>query len=294
MRESHWEKNLFDLIRRTSTDLPMDVEAALRRALRMERLGGRPRWVLSTILRNVELARKKDAPLCQDTGTLRFYFRVPVGFDTNALVAVVRAAVSKATRCGYLRQNTVDPVFGCSFPTNIAHGSPVFDFQQGGRKSVDVRLVMNGGGCENVGGQYALPDCDLAAGRNLEGARRCILDSVWKAQGQGCAPGVLGVCIGGDRVTGHEHAKEQFLRKIGDSSSIRAVARLESRMMKEIGQMGIGPMGLGGRSTVLGVKIGSLSCLPASFFVSVSHMCWAFRRRGMVLGPEGGVHRWLY
>jgi fumarate hydratase class I len=104
---------------------------------------------------------------------------------------------------------------------------------------------------------------------------------------------VAGVCIGGDRCTGHAHAKEQFLRKLGDRSPVKTLARLEARILKDAQGLGIGPMGLGGKTTLLGVKIGALSRLPASYFVTVAYMCWAFRRRGVLLGPEGGVQRWL-
>ena len=294
MSRSHWEKNLFELIRRTSTDLPVDVESAIRRSLKNEKKGSNAWWALETILNNADLARKTDAPLCQDTGALLFSCMVPVGFDTNALVAVTRAAVSKATRLGYLRQNTIDSVSGATYATNVAPASPVFHFHQGARKTVDIRLVMKGGGSENVSGQYSLPNEDLGAGRDLDGVRRCVLDAVWQAQGGGCAPGVLGVCIGGDRATGYAHSKEQFLRKLGDRSPVRSLAKLEALIMKDAGTLGIGPMGLGGRVTLLGVKVDALSRLPASFFVSVSYMCWAFRRRGVLLGPEGGVNRWLY
>jgi len=294
MSRSRWEKNIFELIRRTSTDLPMDVEAAIRRALAREKKGSSAWWVLETLLRNVDLARKTDAPICQDTGALLFYCGVPVGFDTNALVAETRAAVSKATRLGYLRQNTIDSVSGAPYATNVAPASPVFHFQQGARKRVDVRLVMKGGGSENRGCQYSLPNEDLGADRDLEGVRRSVLDAVWEAQGNGCAPGVLGVCIGGDRATGYAHSKEQFLRKLSERSPVKILAKLEHRIVHDSAKLGIGPMGLGGRTSLLGVKIDALSRLPASFFVSVSYMCWAFRRRGALLGPEGGVNRWLY
>lgn len=294
MRHDFREKNLLELIRRTSTDLAGDVELGLRQALKKERKGSHAWWALSRIIESVELSRRNSDPICQDTGTLLFYFRVPVGFDTNAIVARTRSAISRATRQGFLRQNTVDAVSGAPFPTNIAPGSPVFHFQQGARKNIDVRLVMKGGGCENVGRQYSLPDSRLDANRDIEGVRRCILDAVHEAQGKGCAPGILGVCIGGDRATGMEHAKEQFLRKLRDKSPGLALDRLERRVLRDAQRLGIGPMGLGGRTTLLGVKIGALSRLPASFFVSVSYMCWAFRRRGAVLGPEGGLHRWIY
>jgi len=292
--QAQWEANLFELIRRTSVDLPSDVEQALRRALAAEKRGSRARWMLETLLANVESAREKDAPLCQDTGSLIFHFHVPPGFDTNALAAVTRLAVSRATRLGYLRQNTLDSVSGEPYQTNVAYGSPVLCFRQCARATIDVRLIMKGGGSENVGRQYSLPDEQLGAGRDLEGVRRCVLDAVVAAQGNGCAPGVLGVCIGGDRATGYEHSKEQFLRRLDDRSGVKVLARLEERILKDSRTLGIGPMGLGGATTLLGVKMGALSRLPASFFVSVSYNCWAFRRRGALLSPNGGLRRWLY
>jgi len=293
IRSAHWVKNLRELIRRTSTDIPADVELALRRAYRKETRGSHAAWILATILENIELARKKNVPICQDTGTLIFYFCVPVGFDTNALAAWTREAVAAATQDGFLRQNTIDAITGESFGTNIAPSSPVLCFQQGARKTVDVRLLMKGGGSENVSRQYSLPDAELKAERDIEGVRKCILDAIWRAQGNGCAPGILGVCIGGDRTTGYCHAKEQFLRKLNDKSEVKVLAKLEESILKDSKKLGIGPMGLGGQTTLLGVKIAAISRLPASYFVTVSYMCWALRRRGVLLGPEGGIHRWL-
>jgi fumarate hydratase class I len=288
------ETSLFELIRRTSVDLPSDVEQALRRALTAEKRGSRGRWVLETILENVRKARENDAPLCQDTGSLIFHFFVPSGFDTNALAAVARVAVARATRLGYLRQNTIDSVSGEAYETNVAHGAPQFYFEQCARSTVDVRLIMKGGGSENVGRQYSLPDARLKAGRDLDGVRRCALDAIIEAQGNGCAPGVLGVCIGGDRATGYEHSKAQFLRRLDDKSEVKVLARLEDRILKESRLLEIGPMGLGGSTSLMSVKMGALSRLPASFFVTVSYMCWALRRRGALLSVNGGLKRWLY
>lgn len=291
---SQWEASLFELIRRTSVDLPGDVEAAIKRAYKLEPKGSRARWVLDAILENIRLAREQDAPLCQDTGVLSFTFHVPVGFDTNALAAVTRVAVARATRMGYLRQNTIDSLSGESCETNVAHGSPLFKFKQCARSTVDVRLIMKGGGSENMGRQYSLPDERLGASRDLEGVRRCILDAIVATQGNGCAPGVLGVSIGGDRCSGCEHAKQQFLRRLDDRSEVKVLTKLEERIMKESRLLDIGPMGMGGAATLLGVKIGALSRLPASFFVTVSYMCWAFRRRGALISVKGGLKRWLY
>jgi fumarate hydratase, class I len=294
MKAAHWEKNILELIRRTATDLPGDVVSGLRRALQNEKKGSHAAWVIETALKNADIARRDGLPVCQDTGTLTFYFRVPVGYDTNALVSITCSAVAKATRHGYLRQNTVDSVTGQPYGTNIAHGSPVFHFEQGARKNVDIRLIMKGGGSENVGAQYSLPERGLDAARDMDGVRRCVLDAIFNAQGSGCAPGIVGVSLGGDRASGYEHAKEQFLRKLNDKSPSTVMAQLEKRIKAEAQTLGIGPMGMGGRTTVLGVKIGAMSRLPASFFVTISIMCWAFRRRGVLLGPEGGVERWLY
>ena len=137
---------------------------------------------------------------------------------------------------------------------------------------------MKGGGSENMSRQYSLPDEPLGAGRDLDGVRRCILDAVWRAQGYGCAPGILGVCIGGDRASSFETAKRQLLRPLGDSAASPALRKLERTALLEANSLGIGPMGLGGKTTLLGVKIAALARLPASFFVTVAYMCWACRR----------------
>ncbi|MEI8123129.1 MAG: fumarate hydratase [bacterium] len=291
---AQWEASIFELIRRTSVDLPSDVEQALRRSCKGEKKNSRARWVLESLLENIQRSRENDAPLCQDTGTLIFYFQVPVGFDTNFLVSATRIAVARATRLGYLRQNTIDSLTGTPCETNVAHGAPVFFFEQCARTTVDVRLVMKGGGCENVGRQYSLPDAAVGAARDMEGVRRCVLDAVIAAQGNGCAPGILGVCIGGDRATGYECSKTQFLRKLDDRSAVKILGRLEDRLMKESKLLEIGPMGLGGSTSLLGVKIGTLSRVPASFFVTVSYMCWALRRRGALMTDRGGFKKWLY
>jgi len=157
-----------------------------------------------------------------------------------------------------------------------------------------VRLILKGGGCENVGAQYSLPDERLEADRDLKGCRRAILDAVLQAQGKGCGPGVLGVCIGGDRATGYEHSKVQFLRRLDDRNPVPELDALEQDILNTANELGIGPMGFGGKTTLLGVKIGTLNRVPASYFVSVSYMCWAYRRQGVVLDPEGRITRWLY
>lgn len=265
------------LVRDTSSSLPDDVERAVRRAVRREESGSSAAVVLRTILDNVALARKEQTPLCQDTGTLTFF----IGENLRRKVRPehVRKAVALATKNGWLRKNTIDAVTGRSYDDNCAEVAPVVHYVAGHEGK--VTLLMKGGGSENMSRQYSLPDSSLGAGRDLEGVRKCVLDAVHKAQGFGCAPGVLGVCIGGDRATGYETAKMQLLRSLDDKAGDAALRRLEDRILKEANSLGIGPMGLGGRTTLLGVKIAARSRVPASFFVTVAYMCWALRRRTM-------------
>jgi fumarate hydratase class I len=154
--------------------------------------------------------------------------------------------------------------------------------------------MLKGGGCENVGAQYSLPNEKLKANRDLDGCRRVILDAVLQAQGKGCGPGILGICIGGDRATGYEFSKEQLLRKLDDHNPNPELARLEQDVVETANKLGIGPMGFGGATTLLGAKIGVLNRLPASYFVSVSYMCWAYRRHGIKLSSDSAIEAWLY
>ena len=270
-------EKIIGLIAETSSSLPEDVLAALKRAVRREGRGTSARMVLETILDNCELAGRKRVPLCQDTGTLAFY--VNESLRRKVTPAVIRKAVAIATERGHLRKNCIDSVTGVSFDDNCAEGAPVIHYCE----REGVTLMMKGGGSENMSRQYSLPDASLGAGRDLVGVRKCLLDAVEKIQGYGCAPGILGVCIGGDRATGYEVAKEQLLRPLSDGSPDKALAKLEARILREANMLGIGPMGLGGKTTLLGVKIAARPRVPASFFVTVAYLCWAARRRTILL-----------
>jgi len=296
MRSSTFHANILELIRRTSAVLPPDVTQYLDARRAFEQAGSRADLALELVMQNIGLARRLSAPICQDTGTITFYVRTPVGFDQLELEELCKEAVVEATAKGYLRQNSVDSVTGRNTGNNLGPGSPVFHWHQHRQDAVDVRLILKGGGCENMSAQYSLPATlnGKRFDRDLEGVRGCVLDAVWQAQGKGCGPGFLGVCIGGDRATGYEAAKEQLLRTLDDVNPDPELARLEARVLDEANCLDIGPMGFGGQLTVGGCKVGARNRLPASFFVSVAYMCWAYRRRGVVLDPEGEVVEWLY
>jgi fumarate hydratase class I len=288
------QDSLLELIRRTSTEIPDDVHKAILDSLEQEKKGTIAESAMKIIDQNIALAKNKSQPICQDTGSIIFYVDCPIGYDQIGFEEAAREAVKLATKKGFLRQNSVDSLTGKNDGTNLGPGSPTVHFHQHRSPDVSVRLVLKGGGCENVGAQYSLPNEKLNANRDLDGCRKAILDAVLQAQGKGCGPGILGVCIGGDRATGYEQSKQQLLRKLDDRNVNPELDKLEQDIVETANKLGIGPMGFGGKTTLLGTKIGVLNRLPASFFVSVSYMCWAYRRQGIALDGNGTIQKWLY
>ncbi len=272
-----------ELVRRAATDLPADVEAALRAARDREEPDSAAAGALETVLENVAVARAHSTPICQDTGVPIFYVHHSQGMSTRQLRSQMEAAVVEATRSAYLRPNAVDPLTGRNSGNNLGAGFPTFHFEEWEEGYLRVDLLLKGGGSENVGAQYKLPYAPLKAGRDLEGVRKVVLEAVCQAQGKGCAPAVLGIAIGADRGTGYVHAKEQLFRPLGDTNPLPELATLEERLLRECNELGIGPMGFGGKTTVFGVKIGAYHRLPACYFVSIAYMCWACRRVRMTV-----------
>lgn len=288
------EASLIELIKNTSAVLPDDVQKVILEALEREEKNTTAEYAMNIIKANIELAKKKSQPLCQDTGTVLFFVSHPVGFDQHKFTSMLQKAVVKATELGYLRQNSVDSLTGENSGMNVGLGHPSIHYHQHNKKTVEVKLMLKGGGCENVGAQYSLPHTPLNAGRDLDGVRKVILDAVHKAQGKGCGPGVLGVCIGGDRGAGYMESKEQLLRRLDDTNGVSDLKALEDDIVETSNKLGIGPMGFGGKTTLLGCKVGALNRLPASFFVSISYMCWAYRRQGIELAENNQIKKWLY
>jgi fumarate hydratase class I len=290
--------SVLSLIVRTSTDLPPDVRAAMKVALGQEDSATQSGQALAIIAENIDLASDCEGAICQDTGMPTFEVHVPIGANQVEMRRQIRDAVAEATKRGKLRPNSVDSITGENSGTNLGPGTPIVHFDQWERDDIEIKLILKGGGCENMNAQYSVP-VELPnlgrADRNLEGVRKCILHAVWNAQGKGCAPGAVGVCIGGDRTSGYVHAKEQLFRTLDDVNPDPRLAEVEASIMGEVNKLGIGTMGFGGRVSLIGCKIGVQNRLPASFFVSVAYDCWAFRRLGVVLdATTGAITRWLY
>ena len=290
--------SVVDLITRTSTDLPPDVRAAMGQAVAAEESGTRAGQAITIIAQNIDQAASCEGPICQDTGMPTFEVKVPVGANQIWMRRQIREAVAEATSRGKLRPNSVDSITGENSGNNLGPGTPIIHFDQWEEPEIEIKLILKGGGCENTNAQYSLPtelDHLGRADRSLEGVRKCILHAVWKAQGKGCSPGAVGVCIGGDRTSGYSHAKEQLFRTLDDENPDPRLAHIENAVMEEANRLAVGPMGFSGKTSLIGCKIGAMNRLPASFFVSVAYDCWAFRRLGVRLNAtSGAITSWLY
>lgn len=271
-----------ELIRKVATQLPADVVEAMETARDNEEKGSPAKSVLNYMLKNVDAARLNSTPICQDTGTNIYFITIPEGVSLRKIESAIIEATRVATEKTYLRPNAVDSVTGKNSGDNTGVMSPYFHFEEWDEPTIKVELMLKGGGCENVSDQYKLPDSRLKADRNIDGVYKCIIDAINKAQGLGCAPGVAGIGIGGDRISGMLIAKKQLFRKLSDTNSDPELEKLENRLYTDLNKLGIGPMGFGGLTTVLGVKVGAAHRLPASFFVSLAYSCWADRRNTML------------
>lgn len=283
---------MLELIRRTTSRMPQDIIDALVKGRDAEEEGSRAFNTLNDMVKNILLADGHVTPLCQDTGTVIVWVHHPFGLSQREAKKQIRAAVVQATERVWLRPNCAKALSGKNSGTNLDpfhEGHPIIHFEEWDRPEIEISLMLKGGGCENVGAQYRLPDVALGAGRDIKGVRKAIIDAVVKAQGQGCSPGILGVAIGGDRVSGYEKSKELVLRKLGTANPDAEMDAFEKALSTDLNTLGIGPMGYGGNTTVLGVHVEEMYRHPASFYVSISYMCWSSRRRTMTIGGKGDV-----
>lgn len=271
---------IVELYKKVATSIPPDVVEALKNAHAAE--DGLAKESLGIILENINTARQSERPVCQDTGIPVFHVRMPRGLSQNSMKATILDATVIATGKVPLRPNAVDILTDRNSGNNTGAGFPVVYIEEVSEDRLRIDLMLKGAGCENAGQTYKLPLEELNAQRDLDGVRRCVLDAVFKAQGRACPPYTIGVGIGGAKDQVSILAKHQLFRRLTDTSEIPEIAALESRLLSEINSLGIGPMGLGGKTTAIGVKIGANHRHPASYFVEISVSCWANRRGRLI------------
>jgi fumarate hydratase class I len=248
----------------------------------MEAEGSAAATSLDIVLQNVVMARESGRPICQDTGVPVFYVKVPSGLSQREISETIVEATKTATEAIPLRPNAVDVISGRNSGDNTGPGFPVIYLEETSEGTLVIDLMLKGGGSENIGQTYKLPDPELKAQRDFDGVRICVLDAVRKAQGRGCPPYIIGVGIGASKDQVTSLSKRQLLRKLNDTNSIEELAAIEKRIARDANSLGIGPQGLGGAATVLGVKVGVNHRHPASYFVDVSFSCWATRRGRLI------------
>lgn len=263
---------IVEMYRTAVTELPEDVVAALRRGHRSE-TQPRAKRVLDTMLKNIDMADNEKRPLCQDTGIPLLYVQYQrKKYAQLELKRIIKDATTLATKTVPMRANAYDIVRG-----KVIGNYPVIYFKETEDQS-QIQLLLKGGGSENVSRVYQLPDRTIQAERDFEGIEKCIVDAVVKAQGRGCPPYIIGAAVCGNMEEASYRAKNRHLLTLTEHNPIPKLATMERRLLKKINALGIGPMGVGGKTTALGVKFTARYVHPASWFVGVSVGCWSMRR----------------
>jgi fumarate hydratase subunit alpha len=272
---------IVQLIKKAETELPEDVIKALKKSYKIEKSVAKIQ--IEAILKNIDLARKSKRPMCQDTGIQTFF--VTIGADCphiHKLKDLLTNAVKIATIEIPLRPNTVDPFTGENHKDNIGDNIPyiTWDFKNG--SDVNITALPKGGGSENMS-KLGM----LKPGVGIEGVKDFVVDEMIKAAGNPCPPTIVGVGIGGGADLALKLGKKALLRPVGNRHKNKTIAAIENELMERINDSGIGPMGLGGKTTVLDVHIEKAHRHPASLPVGIAVQCWADRRASMVIHSDG-------
>lgn len=278
------EDTAVNLLRLAVVQLPTDVKEALQRAYH-EETSQAGKVQLEAILKNIELAEKENTPMCQDTGIIIFY--VKAGTKAQG-VDKIETALQNATRRGTkeipLRPNTVDPFTQKNTGDNTGRYIPYIHWEIIPGDTVEITAFPKGGGSENV--------CVLGMitpGEGVRGLKKFVIDAVIKAGAKPCPPNILGVGIGGGADIVMKMAKKALLRPLNQPNPNPELARLEKELYEGANSTGIGPMGLGGKFTVLGVNVDYAHRHPASYPVAVAYQCWAARRATARINANGTV-----
>lgn len=279
-------QEIIEPIRHAVTALPQETHEAIRRAKNTEDDSGRVQ--LDAMLKAIDIGIQQKIPICQDTGTPTFFVRIGTGFpgfsDMHKLEPALRKAVQTATREIPLRPNTVHPFNGSNPGDNTGFNIPqiIWDIIEG--NSFEITFLPKGGGCTNMS-QLTM----MTPGKGIRGVKELVLERIASMAGKPCPPTIVGVGLGGSAVMCMELAKKALLRPVGVRHPETSVAELEQELLDKANQLGVGPMGIGGKTTVLDVKIEYEYRHPASFPVGIAVQCWANRQIKLSVHPDGSV-----
>ncbi|MCW3985833.1 MAG: fumarate hydratase [Candidatus Bathyarchaeota archaeon] len=273
-----------NLLRFAVTELPKDVKEALQKAYQ-EETSEAGKTQLKAILDNVALAQRTRTPMCQDTGTIIFYIKAGAEVkNLDKIENALRNATKRATNEVPLRPNAVDPFKQKNTGNNTGRNIPYINWEIVPGNTLEITVLPKGGGSENV-----CVTTMLVPGEGIKGLKKFVIDSVIKAGSKPCPPNILGVAIGGGTDISMKLAKKALLRPLNHPNSDPEIAKLEKELLEAANQTGIGPMGLGGKFTVLSVNIDYAARHPASYPAAVAFNCWAARRATARIHPGGRV-----
>jgi fumarate hydratase subunit alpha len=274
----------FNILKQAVIYLPEDVKQALKKAY-AEETSETGKTQLKAILDNIELAEKYQAPVCQDTGTIIFYIKAgSKARDLDKIEEALTNATQRATKEVPLRPNAVDPFSQKNSGDNTGRFIPYTNWEMTSGNSVELTVMTKGGGSENV-----CVTGMLVPGEGIKGLKKFVIDAVIKAGAQPCPPTILGIAMGGGTDISIKLAKKTLLRPVNEPNSDPEIAKLEKEIFEAANMTGIGPMGLGGKTTVLGVHIDYAFRHPASFPAAVAFNCWASRRASARINVDGSV-----
>ena len=274
------EETVVRLLREAECRLPPDILQALESALAQE-TEEVARSQLMVILDNVRRAAERAVPMCQDTGLPVFFVR---GRYDRRIEAAICKAVARATEEVPLRPNSVDPVSRANGGDNLGPGMPPVHFEPADTDHLDISVLPKGAGSENWSALRMLNPSE-----GMEGVKRFVVECVARAGSRPCPPTVVGVGVGGTADIAVTLSKKALLRPLGSPSPDAVMADMESELHSRLNSLGLGPMGLGGRTTVLGVMMEKANCHTASLPVAVSLNCWAARKAFARIYPDDRV-----
>ena len=278
------EDTAFNLLKLAVVRLPSDIKDALNRAYK-EETSEAGRVQLEAILKDIELAEKENTPLCQDTGIIIFYVKAGAkAKDLDTIETALQNATRRATKEIPLRPNAVDPFTQKNSGDNTGRHIPYINWEITNSDYVEITAFPKGGGSENV--------CTIGMitpGEGVNGLKKFVIDAIIKAGAMPCPPTIVGIAAGGGSDISMKLAKASLLRPLNEPNPSPDLDKLEKELYDAANSTGIGPMGLGGKFTVLGVRIDYAHRHPASYPVAVAFQCWAARRATARIHPDGTV-----